>query len=402
MFNISLNMPVIKKIIILILALAGSVITVKLSIIYYDSNFNPYALPSFCSVNQFIDCDGVAQTAYSQFLGVPLSLWGLFFYLFTIFLLFVNKLKRVKHLGFLKVFRHPMRYICALGLLSFLISMTLASISIFEIKKICILCVFTYFLNLLIAFAAVSKTSFYYSLKISVIDFIRTLRIKKYLISFLALILIASGVLAYTSLSYVLTPQVKRYKSIKSFADMKTNPFKSGGNTLGEENAKITIDVYTDYRCPICYTFNIMIYRIAKELGNVKFVHHNLPLDKECNRYLKQDFHQNACILAKYSVAAQNQGRLWDFNAELFEKQPKTEDDVLKLAKSLGYDTIKLKQDANSKETSDKIQKDIENSINLGIIGTPTIVINGKIIPGIKPYYEFKEILTKAGAVEKK
>ncbi len=400
MFNF--NITTVKKITIFILALVGFITTVKLSIIYYDSNFNPYALPSFCSVNQFVDCDGVAQTVHSQFLGVPLALWGMLFYLFTIFLLFINKLKNIKPLGFLKVFKHPMRYICALGLISFLISMTLAGISIFEIKKICVLCVFTYFLNLSIAITAVGKASFYHSLKVSTVDFIHALRIKKYLITFIILGLIASGILTYTSTSYVLTPQVKRYKSIKSFADMKTNPFKSGGNTLGEENAKIVIDVYTDYRCPICYTFNIMIYRMAKELSNIKFIHHNLPLDKECNRYLKQDFHEGACMLAKYSIAAQNQGHLWDFNAELFEKQPKTEDEIMKLAKSLGYDTIKLRQDANSEETSNKIQKDIENSVNLGIIGTPTMVINGKIMPGIKPYYEIKEKLVKAGAVEKK
>lgn len=400
MFNI--NMPFIKKVIIFILALTGFITTIKLSIIYYDSNFNPYALPSFCSVNQFIDCDGVAQTNHSQFLGVPLSLWGMFFYVFVIFLLFVNKLKRINFLSFLKVFKHPMRYISALGLISFLISMILACVSIFEIKKICILCVFTYFLNLLIAIIATGKAGFYHSLKVSFIDFIHALRIRKNLISFIILALIATGVLAYTSLSYVLTPQVKRYKSIKEFADMKTNPFKASGNLLGDENAKVIIDVYTDYRCPICYTFNIMIYRIAKELKNIKFIHHNLPLDKDCNKYLRQDFHEGACMLAKYSLAAQNQGHLWDFNSELFEKQPKTEDEILKLAKAMGYDTIKLRQDATSKETSDKIQKEIESSIDLGIIGTPTMVINGKIIPGIKPYYEFKEMLIEAGAVEKK
>ncbi|HNW25571.1 MAG TPA: vitamin K epoxide reductase family protein [Candidatus Gastranaerophilaceae bacterium] len=400
MFNI--NVTVVRKIVIFILAVIGFATTVKLSVIYYDSNFNPYALPSFCSINQFVDCDGVAQTVHSQFLGIPLALWGLLFYIFTIFLLFVNKLKHVKFLHFLKVFKHPMRYICALGLISFLISMILASISIFEIKKICILCVFTYFLNLFIAYAAVGKAGFYHSFKISTVDFIHALRIKKYLISFIVLALIAGGVLAYTATSYVLAPQVKRYKSIKSFADMKTNPFKSGGNTLGDKNAKIIIDVYTDYRCPICYTFNIMVYRMAKELGNIKFIHHNLPLDEECNHYVRQEFHEGACMLAKYSVAAQNQGHLWDFNSELFEKQPKTEDDILKLAKSLGYDTIRLRQDANSKDTSDRIQKDIENSIDLGIIGTPTMVMNGKIMPGIKPYYEFKEMLIKAGAVEKR
>ena len=74
----------IRKIFILIIAFVGFLTTIKLAMIYYDANFNLYALPSFCSVNDFIDCDGIAKTTESQFLGVPLAYWGMFFYLFVI------------------------------------------------------------------------------------------------------------------------------------------------------------------------------------------------------------------------------------------------------------------------------------------------------------------------------
>ena len=60
-------------------AFIGFLTTIKLAMIYYDVNFNEYALPSFCSVNDFIDCDGIAKTTESQFLGVPLAYWGMFF-----------------------------------------------------------------------------------------------------------------------------------------------------------------------------------------------------------------------------------------------------------------------------------------------------------------------------------
>jgi protein-disulfide isomerase len=105
--------------------------------------------------------------------------------------------------------------------------------------------------------------------------------------------------------------------------------------------------------------------------------------------------------MAKYAIAAEKQDRMWDMNSEIFEKQPKTEDEALKMAKSMGFDTIKLREDANSFETNEILSNDIEKSATLGILGTPTIIINGKIITGIKPYYELKELLIKAGAVEK-
>ena len=399
-----INVNLIKKIIILFFSILGFITTIKLTMIYIDSNFNAYALPSFCSISEFIDCDGVAQTTHSQFLGIPLAIWGMGFYIFIALLLFVDKLKEVKFLSFLEVFKNPFAYISALGLVSFFISMILAIVSIFEIKKVCILCVFTYLLDLLIAITATDlNAGFLESFKVSIKDFTDALKIKKYLISFISLVVLASSFLTYTSLSFVFTPQVKRYKSIKAFADMKTNPFKTSGNILGDKDAKLVVEIYTDYRCPICYTDNLMIHRAATELGNLQVIHHNLPLDAECNKHIRFTIpgHEGACLMAKYAIAAEKQDRMWDMNSEIFEKQPKTEDEALKMAKSMGFDTIKLREDANSFETNEILSNDIEKSATLGILGTPTIIINGKIITGIKPYYELKELLIKAGAVEK-
>lgn len=396
------NVLLLKKIFIVFFAVIGFLTTIKLAMIYYDANFNPYALPSFCSVNEFVDCDGVAQTIHSQFLGIPLAYWGMFLYIFIIFLVFVDKLMDIKFFKFLDVFKHPLAYISALGFISFAISMILAGVSLFEIKKVCILCVFTYFLNLVIALIATDfEAGILESFKISIKDFLDALKVRKYLISFLILALFASLFLAYTTLSYCFTPQVKRYEAIRKYVNMKSDLFKVMGNVLGDSKGKVTVYVYTDYRCPICRIYNVMIYRAAQELGGIKFVHKNLPLDSVCNKHVPKSFHEGACMLARYSMAAQNQGRFWEMNSEFFDQEPKNEKDVLKLAKSMGFDTIKLKKDANSIETDEKLSKDIENAVELKIDGTPTMVINGKVYPGIKPYYELKEILIKAGAVER-
>lgn len=394
---------VLKKVSIFLIAIVGIITTIKLAFIYYDSNFNPYALPSFCSVNAVIDCDGVAQTTHSQFFGVPLAYWGMGLYIFIIFLLFVDKINNIKFLGFLKVFKNPFAYISALGFISFAISMILLLVSVFEIKKLCILCLFTYLLNLGIALIATDfKAGILESFKLSFKDFIAALKVKKYLASFIALVLLGSAFLTYTTLSYCFTPQVKRYNAIKKYIDMKTNPYKASGNILGDANAKVTVYIYTDYRCPICRTYNVITHRAAQELSGFKMIHRNMPLDTDCNKYLPKPFHEGACMLAKYSIAAEDQGRLWDLNSDLFEKQPKDEDAVLKIAKSLGFDTIKLRKDANSPETLTRLKNDIDTAVGLGIDGTPALVINGKVYSGIKPYYELRDILIKAGANERK
>ena len=287
-----------KKILIGSIAFIGIITTIKLAIIYYNANFNPYSLPSFCSVNEFIDCDNVAKTSESQFFGVPLALWGMFLYAFILLMLFAEKLKNHKLLKFLEVFKNPYAYIGALGLISFAISMILLGISLFEIKKLCILCAFTYILNLLIGIIA-TDGHFIKAIKQSFADFIDAVKIKKYLIALIVVVICASGFLTYTTKSMVLAPQVKKQALFKEFTSAKKNKYAVTGNVLGEENAKKIVYVYSDYQCPICYAHNIMMHKLAKEVKGIKIVHKNLPLDVECNGYLQAPFHEGSCIDAR-------------------------------------------------------------------------------------------------------
>lgn len=393
----------VKKIVIFLLTFVGFLTTIKLAIIYFNANFNPYALSSFCSINEFIDCDGIARTTESQFFGVPLAYWGMFLYAFMFLMLFVDKLKNIKFLKFLEVFKNPLDYITSLGIISFVISMILLGVSLLEIKKLCVLCAFTYVLNLLIAIIAADYKNggFVKAFKNSVIDFISALRIKKYLVTFILLAFAAVGFLTYTATSYKFTPQVKYANEFKEFVNAKTNKYAVSGNTLGDENANLIIYTYTDYRCPICNAHNIMMHKIAKDLKGFKIVHRNLPLDMECNKYLKQPFHEGSCRMAKYAMAAEKQGKFWDINSLFFEKQPNTEAEILKIAEGIGLDTAKLKKDAYSFEISQKLEREIDDATAKGLNGTPATEIGVKVEMGIKPYNEYKRIFTEAGATRR-
>lgn len=211
-------MTLTKRIALTILALLGFITSIKLSIIYIDVNFNPYALSSFCSINEFIDCDGVAKTVHSQFFGIPLAFWGLFLYFVFLFFTYVDKIKNIRFLKFLEVFEHPQSYISALGFIAFFISMLLAGLSIFEIHKVCVLCFFTYFLNLFIALVALPKgENIITVIKTSFADFIKALKTPVYAVSFGILVLIAAVFLTYTTVSNVMTPQVKKYKEMQEY-----------------------------------------------------------------------------------------------------------------------------------------------------------------------------------------
>lgn len=383
-----------KKVLIAALALIGIATTIKLAVIYYNANFNPYSLPSFCSVNDFIDCDSIAKTTESQFFGIPLAYWGMFLYAFMLFMLFVDKLKNVKLFKFLEVFKNPLSYIGALGLISFAISMILLCVSLFEIKKLCILCAFTYVLNLAIGSIA-SGGHFIDAIKQSFADFVDAVKVKRYLIAFGVVMVCAFAFLTYTATSFKFAPQVKKQLQFKEFVKAKKNKYAIKGNVLGDEKAKKIVYVYSDYQCPICYAHNIMMHKLAKEVKGIKIVHKNLPLDTSCNKYLQSPFHDGSCIDAKYALAAEKQGKFWEMNDILFQNKPQTEEDILNILEGKGFDVEKLQEDANSAEVSKQIEAEIDDAYKRGINGTPTTMINNKVYIGMKTYKDYVEWVKK-------
>ncbi|MDD3238030.1 MAG: vitamin K epoxide reductase family protein [Candidatus Gastranaerophilales bacterium] len=392
-----------RKISIILLAVIGFITTIKLALIYFDANFNPYSLGSFCSINNIIDCDSVAKTTFSQFLGIPLALWGMLLYVFVLFMTCVNKLKDFKYLKFLEVFKHPYSYIFSISVLSFSISMILACVQFFMIEKICILCFFTYILDFAIALISRNREeNVFYDIKTSFVDFIEAVKIKKYAIAFSACVLVAIAFLTFTSMSYIFTPQVKKYNSFQSFKKMKKNPYMVSGNELGDPNSKIVIKEFMDYNCPSCYISNLMLHRAVSELDGVKIIQYNLPLDATCNPYVPRTIHENSCMLAKYAIAAKKQNKFLEMNEILFENTPETEDEIMKLAAKANIDAPQLFEDANSKEVAKQLRADIDLADEESIEGTPSVLINMEKHIGLIPYYELKDKLIKMGAKERK
>lgn len=388
-----------KRIWLTIIAIIGLLTSIKLTIIFYESNYNPYALNSFCSINNLIDCDGVAKTPHAVFFGVPLAIWGLILYSFILFMTYADKLKNIKFLGFLEVFKNPASYIFAIGIIAFFISMTLAFISIHEIKKICILCFFTYFLNLIIAIVAAFRTKKLDDLFIDCFrDFFDAIKVKKYLIAFLCVAAVGAGVLVYTANSFVLAPHMKKLSEFEKIRHMKFNPYKVSGNILGDADGKVVVYVYSDFQCPACSMFNIIIHRVAHDFKNVRIVHKNFPLDNACNKTMKLQMHPGSCLLAKYAIAAGYQNKYWDMSDLLFDKKPKSEVELLDYAKEAGFDVTKLETDAKSDAIEKQLQSELELANKNKLNATPVMQLGLRIMPGVTPYSDLETILLEAGA----
>ena len=379
---------------ILILILIGIALCIELGMIFYKTNFLSFYEPSFCTVSELIDCDGVARTPYSVSMGVPNALWGLILYVVMLMLLFVDRIQAKFKNTIFDVFKNPRSYIAALGVISFAISMVLAFISIFEIKKICALCFCTYFVNFLIALIAKNKGFFAYDIETTIKDFISGA--KQYFILFIIVLVGFVSTLVYLDRTLIFSPKLKRERTQKEFFTAKYNKYAVKGNILGDKDAKVIINVYSDYNCPFCRVVNIMLHKAAKQ-RKILVNEINYPLDTACNKKIVHTLggHESSCIYSKYALAAQKQGYFWGVANILFDKHPQNFDifvDEIKKAK-LDIDIDKLRKDALSKEIDDIIQKEIDIVTKRQINGTPAIEINGVIHIGAMPYDELlKEI----------
>ncbi|MBD5402877.1 thioredoxin domain-containing protein [bacterium] len=402
----NVNNDLKKYIIISILVLLGVLITIDLAYIYYEANFNQYALPSFCSISDFVDCDGVARTTESQFLGVPLAYWGLFLYSFIVMLLGVDKLKKVPFLKFLEVFKNKFHYIASLGLISFAISMILLCVSLFEIHKICVMCMITYLLNLAIGLTAVKgiEGGFIGAIKQSAKDFLDALKPLPYKIAFVVVMICAVGFLGWTFTSAKFSPALKFSREYGEFTKEGPNPYAVQGNILGSDaKDAVVLQVFSDYKCPMCKACNVMIHKVVTEFKNVRVEHHAMPLDTKCNKYLQQEFHQGSCIMAQYAEAAQMQGKFWEVNSLFFELRPSTEDEIIEVLENSGFDLDidKLRKDAHSDAVNKIIQKDIDFAVSHKQIGTPALKMGKDFEMGVKGYHDLKKWVEAHGGKPK-
>ncbi len=368
-----------------LLSISGFLVSLKLAFIFFDVNFGEVVTKSFCSVNDYIDCDGIAKTKFSHFLGIPLALYGLLFYIF----IFGVSVFPFKKFNLFKSFNYPTSFICVLSVVSLLLSIILAFISYAVIQKLCILCFATYFINLFIFLTTRIDDKLINHINNFKKDTLSVLS-DKVLGNFIIFgILCSIAVLTYTSHTNILIS--KPQKDFKTTVKLITET-ENIGNLLGAKNPALIIKDYSDFECPYCATLNEYFIRLVKDFDNVMILHYDFPLSSGCNPYVKSDGHKYSCKAALYARAAKQQGKYWDMVSLLFKNQKNLSDEnLLILAKSLNLDIIKLKSYVNNPKNLEKLKKEASKGVKMGINLTPTFYIGMKKYEGIMPYEELKK-----------
>jgi protein-disulfide isomerase len=164
-------------------------------------------------------------------------------------------------------------------------------------------------------------------------------------------------------------------------ADQLIKPYNA---RIGNAQAKVTVVEYLDPECETCAALSPMVKGLINDYKDrVQFV----------VRYML--FHGNSQVAAQAIEAAGKQGKYWEMLAQLFYRKDWTHQEKPQhaffetVAKELGLNVGQFKTDMQNPETLANIQKDYQEGPTLGVKGTPTFFVNGRLLPGIS-YEEIK------------
>jgi protein-disulfide isomerase len=158
-----------------------------------------------------------------------------------------------------------------------------------------------------------------------------------------------------------------------------------GDPVKGPDDALVTIVEFADFRCGYCRRFlDQTLNPLLEQYGeNVRFVYRDYPI-------LGPDSHTAALA----GECAMQQDKFWEFHDLVYANQ-----DALTLeaftgyASELGMDVEAFTACVESEETAQMVLRDYEAGQTLGVSGTPTFFINGKMLVGAQPFQAFSQLI---------
>jgi protein-disulfide isomerase len=143
--------------------------------------------------------------------------------------------------------------------------------------------------------------------------------------------------------------------------------------TRGPQNAPVTIVEFSDYQCPFCARSEPLIKDALSVYPNqTRLVYKHFPLSA---------IHPQALPAAIAAAAAQKQGKFWEMHEKLFANQRGlAPEQINEYAHQIGLDMKRFEADMQSDEVKATVQEDIQLGQRVGVRGTPTIFVNGKVL----------------------
>ncbi|MBY7729527.1 DsbA family protein [Vibrio splendidus] len=190
----------------------------------------------------------------------------------------------------------------------------------------------------------------------------------------------------HTSLEQYVSRQAQAKKAQAESHDWLYN--NDAHPILGNPEGKSIIINFTDYNCPFCKRLEKGLTQLASENSDIKVIN----IYQSFKQQTVNGLDTNAALFAM---------KVWKDKPESFLEVDKllmaksgihTKSSLEAVAKKTGTEA-ELK---TTQEQVDILTKNHQTFSALGLTGTPTLMMNGQILPGYVPYERLKDIVDDA------
>lgn len=337
---------------------------------------------SFCDVSATVNCTQAYLSQYGSFWGVPVALFGVFF--FTLVLLLAGVGARPSG---------PAReaipaYIFAISTAALAFILYLGWASYVQLKTFCLLCAMTYVSVIAIFLVAGGATSFPMTTLPRRLPRDARALVSSPVALVLALLFLfgAGSAIAYfpseaarQSAAASFTPlDAEQRAKLTTWWDLQPRT----DVPVPTDGAKVTVTIFSDYQCPHCRAaheaYRSLIAKYAKEPG-VRFVLRHFPLEGECNTYAAGGSHSAACEAAAAVVLARQTGKAAQMEEWLFANQERLTPSAVRVA---AKDVGEIPDfNGSYAEALKEVRADAVLGGQLGVGSTPTLFLNSRKLP---------------------
>lgn len=210
----------------------------------------------------------------------------------------------------------------------------------------------------------------------------------------LGTLLTIGGVVVFVVAVIVVVSLRKNLAPVGTIVSITPDPRPmANGNAMGDPNAPVKIDIFSDFQCPACLNFyheiepNLVADYVAT--GKVFFTYRSMGL------WIGAE----SVAAAEAAYCAADQDKFWDYHDILFTNWTGenvgdfTNKRLIAFGENIGLDMNSFRSCLNGHKYSDKVNQDNSDGLKAGVEGTPTIIINGKKYDGDMSYTSIKQAI---------
>jgi protein-disulfide isomerase len=166
-------------------------------------------------------------------------------------------------------------------------------------------------------------------------------------------------------------------------------------NSIGRPDAPITVVEYSDFDCGYCRKFydttfkQIMAEYVNKGVVRISYKHYPFLTEASMPK----------AVIAECAAA---QGKFWQMHDAMFGGRiPSADESTMRaagadVAKQLGMDVEAFSKCLDDDAVKLRINTDAQEAQQAGVRGTPSFLINGKLLVGAQPFEQFRLALEEA------